>query len=126
MAIRTGSGTGGSPRKGRREKSFRPLVPRQPKKPLRPVENTFPEKKDFRLGHYKIVEERDDYVICEGYDPNAKDPFAEITPPAFRKIEVAKPPLLQRTPWDGMTVEIGGVSYTYEYSNAEYGVRTAS
>jgi hypothetical protein len=143
MGIKAGSGSGrGSSKGGSRQgteagepgkaphigrRKFTPIEPPTPTEPLQPIpDSPFPEKKAFRLGHYKIVEERDDYVICTGYDPNAKDPFAEITPDAFRTIKVAKPPLLQRTTWDGQTVTIDGVDYTYDYSDDEFGVRWAT
>lgn len=105
MGIKAGSGRGsadvggskpevpggvGSSRKRGRNK----LPPPPPKKPLRPTENPFPEKKDFRLGQYRVVEERDDYLICTGYDPNAKNPASEVTPSAFRSgvlLKIAKP-----------------------------------
>jgi len=121
MSIKTGTEGGGAFRRRRKTPSTA-----QPQKPFRPVENTFPEKKGFRLGQYRVLEEKDDYLICMGYDPNAKDPFSQITPASPRTIKVAKPPALQRIAWDGKTVEIGGVEYTYEYSDDEPGVRTAN
>lgn len=140
MGIKAGSGkgsgdasgtrTGGSPigigSGGRRRKTPIPQGPADPKKPLKPAEPPFPQKPEFRLGHYVILEERDDYVICEGFDPNAKYPFTEITPTAFRTINVAKPPVLQRTSWEAGPVDIGGTLYTYAYSDEEFGVRTAT
>lgn len=131
MAIRAGSGKGAADRSGEKPGSGggrgQPILRGgQARKPLQPIENPFPEKKEFRLGQYVVVEEKDDYLVCEGYDPNAKYPFTEITPPAFRKIKVAKPLELQRTPWDGNSFDIGGTTYTYEYSDDEKGVRTAS
>lgn len=127
MGISSGSknsGKDGNLPSGRRKRA----LPTPPAKPtMHPTKkNPFPAKGPFRLGVYKIVEEKDDYLICEGYDPNAKDPFSEITPGAFRKIDVAKPPLLQRTAWEnGKEATIAGVVYTYEYSDDEKGVRTA-
>lgn len=130
MGIRTGSGRGGGGPAGRGGinaggGSGAPKGRGQARKPFRPTENTFPEKKEFRLGHYRVIEEKDDYVICTGFDPNAKDPFSKITPDSPRTIKVAKPPLLQRTRWEAEPVTIDGVEYTYEYSNEEFGVRTA-
>lgn len=102
-----------------------PIVPGQAQKPFRPIENPFPEKKEFRLGGYVIIEEKDDYLVCRGYDPNAKDPFAQITPAAYRTIKIAKPSLLQRTVWeDAVEVPIRRRLYTYVYT--ALGVRTAS
>lgn len=105
MGIKAGSGKGsvdaggtreggGSFGGGGRKRSPIPMEPRDPKKPLRPTENPLPEKPDFRLGQYRIIEERDDYLLCTGYDPNAKNPASEVTPSAFRTgalMKVAKP-----------------------------------
>lgn len=139
MGIRAGSGRGsadiggskgnvpggvGSSRK--RDKRL-PIQP-PPKKPLKPVESPFPQKPDFRLGQYRVIEERDDYLLCTGFDPNAKNPLSEVTPSAFRTgslMKVAKPPALQRTVWEAGPVTIGGIEYTYEYEDDEFGVRTA-
>ena len=120
MAIKAGTEGGGAfRRRGKTPSSA------QPPKPFRPVENSFPEKKQFRLGQYRVLEEKDDYIICRGYDPNAENPLAQFTPSTpIGRISVAKPPALQRTPWDGSTVTIAGVEYTYEYSDDEPGVRT--
>lgn len=133
MGIKAGSGRGSADRSGgkfgdipgvgsskRRDK--KPIGPNQPQGPKRPVENTFPEDNGFRLGQYRIVEERADYVICTGYDPNAKNPAAEITKDAFRTIKVAKPPILQQAPWPSATID--GVTYTYIYTG--YGTRIAA
>jgi hypothetical protein len=110
----------------RRSKRALPPHPEKSKPHFRPIENPFPEKKSFRLGVFEIIEEKDDYLICRGYDPNEKHPFAHITPSAYRTIEVGKPPHLQRTAWEDpdQAFEIGGVTYTYEYSDDEFGVRT--
>jgi hypothetical protein len=122
MGINAGGRRGGGDSSGRRRRPARG----QPQKPLRPIENTFPEKKEFRLGEYRIVEEKDDYLVCKGYDPNAKDPFAGHIPTAPAKIKVAKPWLLQRTVPEAAGQQIGSTLYTYDYSDTEYGVRTAS
>lgn len=117
-------GVGSSRKRGRNQ-----MPPPPPKKPLKPVESPLPQKPEFRLGQYRVLEERDDYLICTGFDPNAKNPLSEVTPSAFRSghfLKIAKPWELQRTLWDGQTVEIGGVEYTYEYSDSEKGVRTAT
>jgi len=120
MGIKAGSGgyAGGSGRKGRAKRErFEPRVPQ--KKPLKPTEkNPFPSDPEFRFGVFKIEEVKDDYLVCKGFDPRAKFPFTEFTPASFAKVEIAKPPLLQRTPWDGETVTIDGIEYTYEYTDA--------
>jgi hypothetical protein len=101
--------------------------PSKSQKPFLPIENPFPEIKEFRMGAYKIIEERDDYVICKGFDPNAKSPLAQYTPAAHKTIKVAKPSLLQRTVWeDAEYVDIGDRRYTYVYSDEEFGIRTAT
>lgn len=114
MGIRPGGGYG----------YRKPIGRGQPKKPFLPVEEPFPSKGEFRLGVYKVLEEKDDYLKCLGFDPLAKNPFSEITPSAFRTIKVAKPPLLLKSPWDGKTVDIDGTDYTYEYTGV--GVRTVT
>lgn len=106
MSIKAGSGRGGVDRGGEkadvpggvgssRKRNRVQMPPAPPKKPLQPIEHSpFPEKKDFRLGHYRVVEEMDDYLLCTGYDPNAKNPGAEVTPSAFRSgvlLKIAKP-----------------------------------
>lgn len=147
MGIKAGSGKGGGDASGKKDREGRspigigvgggdrkrktpiPAGPADPKKPLKPIEQSpFPDKREFRLGHYRILEERDDYLLCTGYDPNAKWPFSEVTPSAFKTgvlMKVAKPPELQRTSFDGQTVTVGGVDYTYTYSDDEFGVRKA-
>lgn len=122
-----GAGVGGSSFSGRKKRPTE-LPPPPPKKPLKPIENTFPEDKDFRLGCYRILEERDDYLLCTGYDPNAKAPFSEVIPTAYRTgtlLKIAKPWALQRTLWEAGPVTLGGLTYTFVYSESEYGVRTA-
>ena len=113
--------------KGRHTK--RPIERGQARMPIRPIENPFPAKSEFRLGLYHIIAEKDDYLICRGYDPNAKELVAIHTPAAFKTIRVAKPSLLQRTPWDGETVELivagGTVEVTFEYDENAVGKRTA-
>jgi hypothetical protein len=117
-------GVGGS---GRRSKKPMQLPPPPPKKPLQPTPTSpFPEYKGFRLGQYQVVEEKDDYLLCTGYDPNAKNPASEVTPSAFRSgvlLKIAKPPALQRTPWEAGPVVMGGLTYTFEYTGL--GLRTA-
>jgi hypothetical protein len=141
MGIKAGSGkgsvdAGGSKKEvpggvGSSNRRKRPsFPPPPPKKPLQPTaDNPFPEKKDFRLGQYRVLEERDDYLLCTGFDPNAKNPFSEVTPSAFRTgslLKIAKPPALQRTIWEAAPVTINGIAYTYTYSDSEFGVRTVT
>lgn len=89
-----GPGVGGGSFSGKRKPPAQ-LPPPPPKKPLQPVEESpFPDKREFRLGIYRVLEERDNYLLCTGYDPNAKDPFSEVTPSAFQTgtlMKVAKP-----------------------------------
>ena len=114
--------------KGPRKRRTRRFVPGQPAKPFRPTENPFPEKEEFQFGTYRIIEEKDDYLICEGYDPRAKNPFAEYTPDAIRQLKVAKPPLLLKSPWDGQTVSLivdgTATPVTFQYTGT--GKRTAT
>jgi hypothetical protein len=123
MAIRAGSKGGADPTgRGRKPRALPTPIPQRNRN--RPVENPYPEKQEFRVGTFRVIEEKDDYLICRGFDPNAKVPFSQITPAAERTIKVAKPPLLQRTPWDLQEVSIHGITYNYEYSDDEFGVRT--
>lgn len=128
MGINTGSGRGGSESGGRKRRPSRRRIGRgnQIDGALLPTEESpFPHKKGFRLGVYEIIEEKDDYLVCKGFNPNAKDPFNSNTPAAHMKIDVAKPPLLMKTPWDDADpVGLRGVDYTYEYSSKDE--RTAS
>ena len=100
------------------------------KKPLQNVNNPFAEKKEFRLGLYHIVEERHDYLICQGWNPNAKGTSARFTPSAFQPINVAKPSLLQKTGYHGQTVNLivdgTPTEVTFNYSSSEVGKRTAT
>lgn len=98
----------------------------QAQAPFLPGLDVFPDKTGFRMGTFRILEEFDDYLVCRGFDPNAKDPFSQVTPAAPLTVHIAKPPLLTRTPWDGVDpVSIGGVDYTFEYDDDFFGVRTA-
>lgn len=140
MSIKAGSGRGGIDRTGgkaevpggvgaSKKRNRARLPPPPPKKPIAPVESPFPQDDGLFLGQYRVIEERADYLLCTGYDPNAKMPGAEVTPDAFRTgplMKVAKPPALQRTPWHNRTVTIGDVEYTYAYSDIEYGLRTVT
>ena len=52
-----------------------------------------------------MLEEFDDYLTCEGYDPN--------TGKYFREVAVAKPYLLRKTPFDGESVTFGDMTVSY-------------
>jgi len=126
-----GNGDLGSKKPGGALPGVPPLRLRPPKgrekKPLLPIQNPFPEREGFRLGAYTVIEERDDYLICRGFDPNTKFPASQYTPSAQRTIKVAKPSLLQRTVWENAAyVDIGNRRYTYVYSDSVYGTRTAT
>ena len=112
----------------KRDRQPSKIVRRVPETPRQPIpDSPFPENKGFRLGQYTVVEEHDDYLLCEWYNPNGKDPVGEFNASVFRtQIKVAKPPALQRGAWDGQTITVGDVDYTYEYSDDEFGVRWAT
>ncbi len=127
MGIRGGSkgnfGTGGRPRTAQSQSN----MPRTTMPPTfydvgKGQYQPFLNDKEFRLGVFHMLEEHDDYLICKGYDPNGSSP-------APRTINVAKPSLLTRTPFDGQTVPLiveGQLrDVTFEYSNDEVGKRTA-
>lgn len=68
-----------------------------------------------RIGEFVIVEELDDYLICDGYDPyNDKS----ITVP------VAKPYRLRRLPFDGESIAYKTIQVGYSY--LDIGKRQAS
>lgn len=125
MGITTGGSGGERPRRIRRR---RRIERGQPQKPFKPVENTFPQQEGLRLGYYKIEEHKDDYLICRGFDPNVRNPAGIVTPSAPQKINIAKPPLLQKTPWHEKTVELivdgEPTDVTFEYTD-EVGKRIA-
>lgn len=117
MAINSGGRNNPNPDPSRARRVRKDQVPNKPFP-------TIPEIPGFKVGLYKVLEEKDDYLVCRGYDPLAKFPFTEGTPSAMHKIKVAKPPLLLKTPWDGSSAEIGGVTYEYSYTGT--GVRTVT
>lgn len=106
--------------------------------PIKPPEIPFPPHYDtggFRLGVYEVLEERDDYLVCKGWNPNSKVPGAHYSNSAKQTIHVAKPTLMQKTLWNAAdreavglsrTIEIAGKTYEYAYSSEEYGVRTVT
>ena len=101
------------------------------RKPQQPIKNPFfAEKMEFRLGLYQIIQEKDDYLICQGWNPNAKGTSARFTPSAFQPINVAKPSLLQKTGYHGQTVNLivdgTPTEVTFNYSSSEVGKRTAT
>jgi len=117
--IAAGGGSGFPEIQGQRQE----LTPPVPTTPF------LTDKKGFRLGIYVIQEEKDDYLICKGFDPNAKFPFSEYSPPVPEKtILVAKPNMLQKTPWDGVTVEliVNGSPADVTFTYTDIGARTAS
>ena len=61
-----------------------------------------------RVAMMQVLSVQDDYLICRGYDPEARL-FLNL-------VAVGKPLLLQKTPWDGKTYSISGedVTFTYE------------
>ena len=61
-----------------------------------------------RQAQMTVKELKDDYLICEGRDPATRVPLMDVP--------VAKPYLLQKTPWDGKRQVVDGkqVQYTYE------------
>lgn len=65
--------------------------------------HNFPLKEESHsvLGAFTIVSEQDDYLVCEGQDG--------------QEVNVAKPRLLRRAPWDGRTIELAGKQVTFQY-----------
>lgn len=64
------------------------------------------------LALFAVLEEHDDYLVCKGYEPLERF--------FYNQVAVAKPHLLQRSTFDGLT--INGVTYAYSSST----VRTAT
>lgn len=64
-----------------------------------------------RVALMQVLEEHDDYLICRGFDPETKRFYNEIP--------VAKPYLLQRTPWDGRTVTLPEETVEYSYTEPD-------
>jgi len=72
----------------------------------------------LRIGMFEILEdgEFDDYLLCKGYDPDTKKFLPEV--------KIAKPHLLQRTPFHGETVTLRDMEVSYEYQE-QIGLRLA-
>ena len=65
-----------------------------------------------RVALMQVLEEHDDYLVCRGYDPEAQRFFNEVA--------VAKPMVLQKTPWDGKTYTIDGKEVTFDSPSISY------
>jgi hypothetical protein len=88
----------------------------------------FPTPYDPRTGHnvpltpgphvglFTVLEEFEDHLVCEGYDPDKNKWLDEIF--------VAKPYVLQQTPFDGESVVYSDMTVSYAYT--AIGKRTAS
>lgn len=66
--------------------------------------HTLPLRPTAPVALFRVLEEKDEYLVCEGYDP-----FEGYF---WKEVAVAKPYLLQETPFDGQTVD--DVTYTYQ------------
>ena len=64
-----------------------------------------------RVALMQVTEEHDDYLLCRGYDHENRVGLNEVC--------VAKPLVLQKTPWDGKTYTIDGVETTFTYDDPE-------
>lgn len=106
MAIRVGGGEGYTRRRPR-ESAYGKMDPTQ--FDIGKGHNVPLLNPEFSIGIFDIQEERDDYLLCKGYDPNSYHAHRE-------SIKVAKPTLLQKTRWDGQTVTLGDVDVTFEYT----------
>jgi len=67
---------------------------------------------------FEILEDGEfhDYLLCKGYDPDTGRTFSEI--------KIAKPHLLQKTPFHEKTVTLRDLEVTYEYLD-QVGLRRA-
>jgi hypothetical protein len=74
------------------------------------------ESAGLSVGLFTVIEEFDDYLLCSGADT--------VTGKRYTQVAVAKPVLLQRTPFDGNGVDYGDIVVGYVFT--EIGMRTAS
>jgi hypothetical protein len=75
------------------------------------------------LNPFAVISETDDWLVCVPFiqptgangewEPQVYDSGLDAGNPV--QILVAKPYILQRSPWDGQTVTINGIAYTYSY-----------
>jgi hypothetical protein len=61
------------------------------------------------ISHFRIVSEKDNHLVCNVYNPEDDSTEDE-------QVVIAKPYLLRRKPFDGLTINQGGKSITYSYS----------
>jgi hypothetical protein len=80
-----------------------------------------PDPRSDRVGVFCVIEVHDDYLICEGLDPNAGSTVAEKY---LHRVAIAKPWLLQKTPFDGKRIEFEDRFETYAYTGHD--VRTVT
>jgi len=64
-----------------------------------------------RVAMMQVLEDRGDYLLCRGYDPEA-----EVF---LNQVSVAKPLVLQTTPWDAKTYTIDGKEAEFTYNEPE-------
>lgn len=90
------------------------------------------------LSQFVVLQELDDYILCTPYQAPFNGGGTNLTIPIYNPtagigslitVAVAKPYWLQKTPWDGQTVIINGLSTTFHYTglglrNAVSAVRT--
>jgi hypothetical protein len=83
------------------------------------------------LAQFVVLQEYADYLLCvpftqptndDGWLPQVYN--ASLNPNPLMPVYVAKPYLLQQTPWSGQTVEVNGESILYTYTGV--GVRLAN
>lgn len=67
-----------------------------------------PDSVGFRVALLTVTDEQHDYLVCEGFDPNKGKNVSGL--------HVAKPYHLQKTPFHGQTITVGGQELTYDYT----------
>lgn len=72
-----------------------------------------------RFALFQVDEEKDDYLLCRRYR------HGETPAESAATVAVAKPRLLQRTPFDGATIDYGTLQVAYEYLGANRRSATA-
>ena len=66
----------------------------------------------------EVLEEHNDYLVCQGLNPYTEE--------WMDRVLVAKPYLLQITPFDGKTIELANSTVTYDYDDSDKNTRTAT
>ncbi len=72
-----------------------------------------------RCGLFQVIEDRGDYLLCQGLDPEHQRTYDQANP-----VSVAKPYLLMRSPWDGQVLTMEGTTFLISYTGKDSRVLT--